>query len=430
MSEFFTKLKVMLKENVKTFVFLGLAFFTVFFLLGAKTVKADTLELVFYDDFEVYQPGSISSQTYIYLPDETFGSMSVIDSDSYAGNKSLYSGSYTHGNYIEKIDIDENIDTGHFKVSWYAKLGGTSYPHFTVAARSGYGEVVKLRTGRSGSGDYFMYTGDIEFFPTDYTYGLWNYYFIEWKTEPTGRVFRLGVNTWYSDWINFPAPDNYRLDNIFLTGAGVKFDNLKIEKYKAPMAKCGYADNRTILTGTFEETDLCDVGIPSTVIYDDIEKTYSWYCVGEWSSVRCIAYGPNYGGTVPETEYPIIPDDVFDDCNNPDYNVIEKMVCKLNNGIKAIFLPSPEKMTELTSSINKAKARFPFSYITAATDIISGINENISTDENTFSLSIMETEKSISADAIPLIGIIKIFTSSLVILAFMFWLIKYIKDIF
>ena len=171
--------------------------------------------------------------------------------------------------------------------------------------------------------------------------------------------------------------------------------------------------------------DLCEIraSLVTPTMVETVDG-WSWTCSGinGGSSAYC------YAGKTTPAIFPEVPSEEIDDCS--DMPLLEGLVCNLGNIIKSIFLPSAEKIDQLNSTINKMSGKFPFSYISIAQDTIdnieSGINEN-----STLELSIMGSEKSgIDVKSLPFVDLIKTFSSLLIVILFIFWLIKFIKDIF
>lgn len=90
-----------------------------------------------------------------------------------------------------------------------------------------------------------------------------------------------------------------------------------------------------------------------------------------------------YSATGTEAIYPTIPQD---DCSL--VSGVENWLCNIKNFFSNIFYISPAKMTELNSSLDKMKDKFPYNYIAVDqaffTDLKNGINPT-----STISLTIM-----------------------------------------
>lgn len=240
--------------------------------------------------------------------------------------------------------------------------------------------------------------------------------------------------------------------------------------------------------GTLIETtpiNLCDVGTPGTVYFDG--SKWSWDCIDGVVSQSCRAYlattqpvdgtcgawdGETFNTWPPLTELcelktslvvpsmvetlngytwtcsginggtsdycsgnktspplmPELPAGSLDDCSG--LSILEGLVCKMGNTLKTIFLPSSEKLNELNQTINKMSSKFPFSYISKATETFNDLKGNI-TETSLLELSIMESEKSsIDFSTIAFFDYIKKLTTILIIIVFSFWLIRFIKHIF
>ncbi|MDD3085301.1 MAG: hypothetical protein PHU32_05445, partial [Candidatus ainarchaeum sp.] len=174
-----------------------------------------------------------------------------------------------------------------------------------------------------------------------------------------------------------------------------------------------------------DTSDLCDIS--ASLIFPSMLETinsYTWTCSGFNGGISAYCSADK---TTPSV-FPELPAGSIDDCSS--LGIPEVWFCNISNTIKSIFLPSADKITELNETINKISGRFPFSYINSSMSIISDISNNIS-EEDSLSLSIMGSESNtLYFEDIPFIHYIKIFTTILMSFLFLFWLIRFIKDIF
>ena len=171
--------------------------------------------------------------------------------------------------------------------------------------------------------------------------------------------------------------------------------------------------------------ELCEL-ITSLVVPSMVETIngYTWTCSGinGGSSDYCS------GNKTSPPLMPELPAGSLDDCS--DLSILEGLVCNIGNTLKTIFLPSSEKINELNQTINKMASKFPFSYISKATETFNDLKGNI-TETSLLELSIMESEKSsIDFSTIAFFDYIKKLTTILMIIVFSFWLIRFIKHIF
>lgn len=174
-----------------------------------------------------------------------------------------------------------------------------------------------------------------------------------------------------------------------------------------------------------DTSELC--GISASLIVPSMLETidtYTWTCSGfnGGNSSYCSA-----DKTTPII-FPELPTGSLDDCSG--LGIPEVWFCNISNTIKSFFLPSAEKITELNETINQISGRFPFSYINTAGGIISEVKNRI-TESESLSISILGSEnQSVDFVDIPFIKYIKIFSTILISLMFLFWLRKFIVHIF
>lgn len=175
------------------------------------------------------------------------------------------------------------------------------------------------------------------------------------------------------------------------------------------------------------KTQLCDPS--ASLIEGTMTETingWSWGCAGFNGGSNSVCFADKGVGTSPV--FPELPSGAIDDCDG--LPLLEGLVCKIGNTIKQIFLPSSEKLNELNQTINKIATKFPFSYISIATDTIKEVGVKIN-ETGDFEMSLLGGEKkSIDFNRIPFAEHIKGFTTTLFILFFLFWLVRYIRHVF
>ena len=187
---------------------------------------------------------------------------------------------------------------------------------------------------------------------------------------------------------------------------------------------CGAWDGETFNTWPPLE-GLCE--LRSSLVSPSMVETingYTWTCSGINGGTSDYCYGNK---TSPPL-MPELPAGSLEDCSG--LSILEGLVCNMGNTLKTIFLPSSEKINELNQTINKMSSKFPFSYISKATETFNDVKGNI-TETSVLELSIMNSEKSsIDFSTIAFFDYIKMLTTILIVLVFSFWLIRFIKHIF
>ena len=188
---------------------------------------------------------------------------------------------------------------------------------------------------------------------------------------------------------------------------------------------CGIADGTTTSTAPPIE-ELCQLSAtPLFGTYIETLNGWSWSCSGfnGGNNIDCSA--TNSGYSPPETPpTSVIPTPT--DCDT--FSGIDKILCNLGNIIQGLFLPSADKLVELQTTINNVSKVFPFNYL----NVIAGVFSTQTITENSLTLTIMGNTETINPSYfdIPLIAGIKNGFTILVILAFIFWAIGYIKHFF
>jgi hypothetical protein len=187
---------------------------------------------------------------------------------------------------------------------------------------------------------------------------------------------------------------------------------------------CGAWDGETFNTWP-PLTELCE--LKTSLVTPSMVETingYTWTCSG-------INGGTSDDCSGNKTSPPLMPElpvGSLDDCSG--LSILEGLICNMGNTLKTIFLPSSEKINELNQTVNKMASKFPFSYISKATETFNDVKGNI-TETSRLELSIMGSEKSsIDFSTIAVFDYIKMLTTILIVLVFSFWLIRFIKHIF
>jgi hypothetical protein len=177
-------------------------------------------------------------------------------------------------------------------------------------------------------------------------------------------------------------------------------------------ATCG-SDNGEELS--YPPVDFCSTGYLAEGSYFETTSGYSWTCAG--------INGGNYDYcSATKLDQVVYNYPTEDDCSSLSYP--DRWYCNISNAIQTAFLPSPEKLNELNEVVSGIKDRFPFSYISIAGSFFKTISENTQeTDE--ISIEILGNEGSISSGFLEDIKeATYIFLSGLLVLGFVFYLIK------
>ncbi len=130
----------------------------------------------------------------------------------------------------------------------------------------------------------------------------------------------------------------------------------------------------------------------------------------------------------------------LEDCSA--YSITERVLCELKNFFYRLFVPSPEKVTELNATINGIKTKFPYNYFLEVQGFFSYLKENVNGTSTSIVISVLDQPGTISTDfwdqetssigGVPqtFLNIVKTFFRFLVILIFALWCISFIKRIF
>lgn len=95
-----------------------------------------------------------------------------------------------------------------------------------------------------------------------------------------------------------------------------------------------------------------------------------WYgCPDTGLGIFAIPYAPDILSppAAPSTE----------DCSG--YDLLERLVCEIKNFVSGIFIPSPNKVSELRTNIEMVKGKAPYTYLLATKEFLIDLNGVIST---------------------------------------------------
>lgn len=476
MSEFFTKLKV----DSFLVILLAVILISFFFVLIPNTTKA---EFIFYEEnFDFYSDG----YSILDIPNWSTSkslptSAAIVSSDYYKSSPFSLKIYYdTKGNWQEYTFNSPYY--GNFTFSFDFLANDLVSSELFISFISDEGEQI--------AGGIFQTTTILD----DFGGSILTWYNIKIEVSFETYKYRTGVNSYWNDWKDFLSVPQQGIDNIKKFGfyyyygdANFYVDNIKISSGIPGVPSvwdnwCG-SDAGTLIETT--PTNLCDVGTAGTVIFDG--SKWSWDCISGAVSQSCRSYlattapvdgtcgawdGETFNTWPPLTELcelktslvvpsmvetlngytwtcsginggtsdycsgnktspplmPELPAGSLDDCSG--LSILEGLICNIGNTLKTIFLPSSEKINELNQTINKMSGKFPFSYISKATETFNDLKGNI-TETSLLELSIMGSEKSsIDFSTIAFFDYIKILTTILIVLVFSFWLIRFIKHIF
>lgn len=116
---------------------------------------------------------------------------------------------------------------------------------------------------------------------------------------------------------------------------------------------------------------------------------------------------------------------------------IETWLCEIKNFIAGIFMPTKEKVNEFYATIGAFKEKFPFNYARSLSDFFSAIKTGFATEKDipikilnassTVSFAFWNASATIGGQSEYLKNIVKDFSTLIILLAFLVWLIGFIK---
>ena len=184
---------------------------------------------------------------------------------------------------------------------------------------------------------------------------------------------------------------------------------------------CGTVSGTTQTSLGIENENLCSYNyLIDETSFSTTATGWSWICSGLYGG-----YDSFCSANKTDVAFPDLPE--TEDCSS--YTFPNNWICNINNTITSAFLPSAEKINELNLSINEIQQKAPFNYLNTAKNKITELTGNIS--QGGLSLTLMGTTSLLNNTGLTdLASTLKKFFTFLLILAFLFWGINYIKHFF
>lgn len=184
---------------------------------------------------------------------------------------------------------------------------------------------------------------------------------------------------------------------------------------------CGTLNGTTQASIGIENENLCSYSyLLDETSFSTTATGWSWICNGLYGGYDSFCTADKSDVVFPDT-----PE--LEDCSS--YTFPNNWICSINNTLQSAFLPSAEKINELNLSINAIQQKAPFNYLNLAKTKITDLTNNITQDG--LSMSILGNTSTINENALTtLADNVKKFFTFLLMLAFLFWGINYIKHFF
>ena len=122
-----------------------------------------------------------------------------------------------------------------------------------------------------------------------------------------------------------------------------------------------------------------------------------------------------------------------------EYNFLEKMTCKIQNSLLGLVIPSKEAVTALFGTLGAFQNKFPFSYVSAIKDtltgIVAGVNESgaitltLFGNSGSVDLSFWQSPVTVNGFLTSLGGIIKTVFLASILIVFLLWGLNYLHRI-
>lgn len=186
---------------------------------------------------------------------------------------------------------------------------------------------------------------------------------------------------------------------------------------------CGSVAGTSVESLTVDSSNLCYEEYADLLDESSFSSTatgWSWICNGLYGG-----YDSFCTADKSDVVFPDVPE--LEDCSS--YTFPNNWICSINNTLKSAFFPSADKLNELNLTINEIQQKAPFNYLNLAKTKITDLTNNIT--QEGLSISILGNTSTINENALTtLANNVKKFFTFLLMLAFLFWGINYIKHFF
>lgn len=119
---------------------------------------------------------------------------------------------------------------------------------------------------------------------------------------------------------------------------------------------------------------------------------------------------------------------------------VEKWLCEIKNWLAGLFMPTQEKVNNLKITIDNFKAKFPFNYANSLSVFFDTIKTSLATPKDipveifgnsgNLNFGFLEATGTIGGTSETIKNILYDFTTALIVIGFLFWIISFIKRIF
>lgn len=119
---------------------------------------------------------------------------------------------------------------------------------------------------------------------------------------------------------------------------------------------------------------------------------------------------------------------------------VEKWLCEIKNWLAGLFMPTQEKVNNLKETVDNFKAKFPFNYANSLSVFFDTIKTSLATPKDipveifgnpgNLNFDFLEASGTIGGTSETIKNILFDFSTALIIIGFLFWIISFIKRIF
>lgn len=393
---------------IKYGVFLVVALFLGLFVIGEVLADYST----FFDEhFETYNVGILAGQGYWKSRSACYD-FRVTTTTAESGTKSItpfYAGQsgYCHSNSKDGTGI-ATTTSGVISFWFYTEnynIGGIFFGLKKGYQYYGYDNWQPVIYSQSTPDLYIRgVSTSTEKIASSYPLETWNKVTIEYDYISHRARAKFNDGVW-SNFVVLSSTMDYA-DNILPEIAGMEnfyLDSIRAETLFLPT--CGYEENCAY----------CD------------SSTICEYHNCYWNEEQNFCY------FTPPPELPAL-----EECS--ELGVTDRILCEIKNFFYRLFVPTPQKITELGDTLDLIKERFPYNYVLAIKDFFAYMKDNINEEQainfsilgqaGTINLSFWNTTTTLAGVSQSFLDIFKTFFKFIIILGFGWWCFSFLKRIF
>ena len=425
MSDLKRKMPILKDRAIKLGIVLGLTLLAGFFIVERARATTGVA-----DNFESYDLGYLTGQGDWLATG--FNSFIVNNLHAESGSQSIQSDGNT-GN-TRTITLDNEGD-----LSFYF-MASSSFSNSAFYLESlGTDDYVYILPTQIWLGDTIGYNPN----PTkllikqNYSYNVFHRISLNYNISQGWWRARYDFDNW-SATTTFVGSSITTLRIESISGSNFFFDSIK------EVGECNSTCYECDFEGCQDYGEICYWNYPASTCYP-LEGVNTcgegWLCAFCTEQNTCEAEEGCYWNSADsycwESEPPVLPE--VEDCS--EYPTLERITCEIKNFFYRLFVPSSAKITELKTTTDLIKDRFPYNYILATKDFFITLKNDLSNEDIQFGIlgvaGVINFDFWNSTTTIGSTGVVQKFldifksiSTFIVLFVFLFWAIYFLRKVF